>query len=75
MVDKNIDQKVLKLVRHRAKEYTKLIVEYCKKHFNEWKMLVNTPLLDDNKLMWSYMFNTNRKVEYLDYTKEETKKI
>lgn len=74
MVDKNIDQKVLKLVRHRAKEYTKLIVEYCKKHFNEWKMLVNTPLLDDNKLMWSYMFNTNRKVEYLDYTKEETKK-
>ena len=74
MVDKNIDQKVLKLVRQRAKEYTKLIVEYCKKHFYDWKVLVNNPLLDDNKLMWSYMFNTNRKVEYLDCTKEETKK-
>ena len=74
MVDKDIDMKVMKLVKERANEYTKLIVEYCRKHFNEWKKLVNNPLLDDNKLMWSYLFNTNRKIEYLDCTKEETTK-
>lgn len=74
MIDKDIDLKVLKLIKQRSNEYTKLIVEYCKKHFNEWKKLVNNPLLDDNKLMWSYLFNINRKVEYLDCTKEETLK-
>lgn len=74
MVDKCIDLKVLNLVKQRSNEYTKLIVEYCKKHFNEWKQLVNNPLLDDNKLMWAYLFNINRKVEYLDCTKEETLK-
>lgn len=74
MIDKDIDLKVLKLIKQRSNEYTKLIVEFCKKHFNEWKKLVNNPLLDDNKLMWSYLFNINRKVEYLDCTKEETLK-
>lgn len=74
MIDKDIDFKVLKLIKQRSNKYTKLIVEYCKKHFNEWKKLVNNPLLDDNKLMWSYLFNINRKVEYLDCTKEETLK-
>ncbi len=74
MIDKDIDLKVLKLIKQKSNEYTKLIVEYCKKHFNEWKKLVNNPLLDDNKLMWSYLFNINRKVEYLDCTKEETLK-
>lgn len=74
MIDKDIDLKVLKLIKQRSNEYTKLIVEYCKKHFNEWKKLVNNDLLDDNKLMWSYLFNINRKVEYLDCTKEETLK-
>ena len=74
MIDKDIDLKVLKLIKQRSNEYTKLRVEYCKKHFNEWKKLVNNPLLDDNKLMWSYLFNINRKVEYLDCTKEETLK-
>ncbi|MBQ8293479.1 MAG: sigma-70 family RNA polymerase sigma factor [Bacilli bacterium] len=74
IVDKNIDNKVAKLVKQNSREYTKLIVEYCKKHFNEWKKLVDNPLLDDNKLMWSYLFSTNRKVEYLDCTKEETVK-
>ena len=74
MIDKDIDLKVLKLIKQRSNEYTKLIVEYCKKHFSEWKKLVNNPLLDDNKLMWSYLFNINRKVEYLDCTKEETLK-
>ena len=73
MVDKNTDCKVLNLTKQRADEYTNLIVEYCKKHFNEWKKLVN-PLLDDNKLMWSYLFGINRKVECLDCTKEETLK-
>lgn len=72
MVDKKIDLKVQNLINQKADEYTKLIVEYCKKHFDEWKKLVNNPLLDDNKLMWSYLFNINRKVEYLDSTKEET---
>ena len=74
MVDKTTDYKVLKLVKQRADEYTKLLIEYCKKHFNEWKKLVNNPLLDDNKLMWSYLFNVNRKVETLECTKEETLK-
>ena len=74
MVDKNTDIKVLKLIKERAKDYTLQIADYCKKHFNEWKELVDNPLLDDNKLMWSYMFNINRKIEYLDYTPEETKK-
>lgn len=74
MVDKNTDCKVLNLTKQRADEYTNLIVEYCKKHFNEWKKLVNNPLLDDNKLMWSYLFGINRKVECLDCTKEETLK-
>lgn len=74
MVDKNTDCKVLNLIKQRADEYTNLIVEYCKKHFNEWKKLVNNPLLDDNKLMWSYLFGINRKVGYLDCTKEETLK-
>lgn len=74
MVDKNTDCKVLHLTKQRADEYTNLIVEYCKKHFNEWKKLVNNPLLDDNKLMWSYLFGINRKVECLDCTKEETLK-
>ena len=74
MVDKNTDCKVLNLIKQRADEYTNLIVEYCKKHFNEWKKLVNNPLLDDNKLMWSYLFGVNRKVGYLDCTKEETLK-
>lgn len=72
MVDKNTDLKVLKLLKQRAKEYANLIIDYCKKHFNNWKELVNNPLLDDNKLMWSYMFNINRKVEYLACTKEAT---
>ena len=74
MVDRYVDQQIFNLVKQRANEYTRLIVEYCKKHFNEWKELVNNPLLDDNKLMWSYLFNINRKVEYLDCTKEETNK-
>ncbi len=74
MVDKNIDRKVLILIKQKANEYTKLLIEYCKKHFNEWKKLINNPLLDDNKLMWSYLFSVNRKVEYLDCTKEETLK-
>lgn len=74
IADKNIDQKVVKLIKDRSDEYTKLIIEYCKKHFNEWKQLVNNPLLDDNKLMWSYLFSINRKVEYLECTIEETKK-
>ncbi len=74
MVDKNIDRKVLILIKQKANEYTKLLMEYCKKHFNEWKKLINNPLLDDNKLMWSYLFSVNRKVEYLDCTKEETLK-
>lgn len=74
MVDKNTDCKVLNLIKQREDEYTNLIVEYCKKHFNEWKKLVNNPLLDDNKLMWSYLFGINRKVECLDCTKEETLK-
>lgn len=74
MVDKNTDCKVLNLTKQRADECTNLIVEYCKKHFNEWKKLVNNPLLDDNKLMWSYLFGINRKVECLDCTKEETLK-
>lgn len=74
MVDKNTDCKVLNLTKQRADEYTNLIVEYCKKHFSEWKKLVNNPLLDDNKLMWSYLFGINRKVECLDCTKEETLK-
>ena len=74
MVDKNIDRKVLILIKQKANEYTKLLMEYCKKHFNEWKKLINNPLLDDNKLMWSYRFSVNRKVEYLDCTKEETLK-
>lgn len=74
MVDKNTDCKVLNLTKQRADEYTNLIVEYCKKHFNEWKKLVNNPLLDDNKLMWSYLFGINRKIECLDCTKEETLK-
>lgn len=74
MVDKNTDCKVLNLIKQRADEYTNLIVEYCKKHFSEWKKLVNNPLLDDNKLMWSYLFGINRKVECLDCTKEETLK-
>lgn len=74
MVDKTTDYKVLKLIKQRADEYTKLLIEYCKKHFSEWKKLVNNPLLDDNKLMWSYLFNVNRKVETLDCTKEETLK-
>lgn len=72
MVDKEIDSKVLNLVQQKSLEYTTLIAEYCKNHFNEWKELVGNPLLDDNKLMWSYLFNINRKVEYLDCTKEET---
>ena len=74
MVDKTTDYKVLKLIKQRADEYTKLLIEYCKKHFSEWKELVNNNLLDDNKLMWSYLFNVNRKVETLDCTKEETLK-
>ena len=74
MVDKNLDIKAFKLIKDRSNEYTKLIIEYCKNHFHEWKELVNNPLLDDNKLMWSYLFNTNRKIEYLDCTKEETTK-
>lgn len=74
MVDKNTDCKILNLIKQRADEYTNLIVEYCKKHFSEWKKLVNNPLLDDNKLMWSYLFGINRKVGYLDCTKEETLK-
>lgn len=74
IVDKNIDQKVRQLIKEKSDEYTKLIVEYCKKHFNEWKQLVNNPLLDDNKLMWSYLFSINRKVEYLECTIEETRK-
>lgn len=74
MVDKTTDYKVLKLIKQRADEYTKLLIEYCKKHFSEWKKLVNNPLLDDNKLMWSYLFNVNRKVETLECTKEETLK-
>ena len=74
MVDKNTDLKVLNLIKQRSSEYTKLIVEYCKKHFDEWKRLVNNPLLDDNKLMWSYLFSISRKVECLDCTKEETLK-
>lgn len=72
MVDKNTDIKVLELIKNNAKEYTKLIIEYCKNHFEEWKKLVDNPLLDDNKLMWSYLFNINRKIEYLDCTPEET---
>lgn len=74
MIDKTTDYKVLKLIKQRADEYTKLLIEYCKKHFNEWKKLVNNPLLDDNKLIWSYLFNVNRKVETLECTKEETLK-
>ena len=74
IVDKNIDLKVLNLIKQRSSEYTNLIVEYCKKHFDEWKRLVNNPLLDDNKLMWSYLFSISRKVECLDCTKEETLK-
>ncbi len=74
MVEKNTDMKILKLIKQSAKEYTSLVADYCKKHFEKWKKLVNNPLLDDNKLMWSYLFNINRKVEYLDYTKEDTLK-
>ena len=74
MVDKNTEIKVLNLLKNRAKEYTSLIVDYCKKHFNEWAKLVDNPLLDDNKLMWTYLFNINRKVSYLDVSKEETTK-
>lgn len=74
IVDKNIDQQVKQLIKEKSNEYTKLIAEYCKKHFSKWKQLVNTPLLDDNKLMWSYLFNINRKVEYLECTIEETRK-
>lgn len=74
MVDKNTDMKVLQIIKNSSKDYTKLIIEYCKKHFEEWKKLVDNPLLDDNKLMWSYLFNMNRKIEYLDCTKEETLK-
>ncbi len=72
MVDKNTDIRVLELIKNSAKEYTQLIIEYCKKHFEEWKKLVDNPLLDDNKLMWSYLFSINRKIEYLDCTQEET---
>ena len=32
MIDKDIDLKVLKLIKQKSNEYTKLIVEYCKKH-------------------------------------------
>lgn len=74
MVDKNTEIKVLKLLKNRAKEYTSLIVDYCEKHFSEWAKLVDNPLLDDNKLMWTYLFNINRKVSYLDVSKEETTK-
>lgn len=74
MVDKDTDNKVLNLIKQRSTEYAMLLVDYCKKHFNEWKELVDNPLLDDNKLMWSYLFNINRKTEYLDCTEEETLK-
>ena len=72
MIDKEIDERVKKHIKKRSKEYTSLIAEYCVKHFNEWKDLVDNSLLDDNKLMWAYLFNINRKTEYLDCTPEDT---
>lgn len=72
IVDRKTDEKVLNLIKERSSSYASLLAEYCKQHFKEWKKLVDNPLLDDNKLMWTYLFNVNRKVEHLDQTKEET---
>jgi len=74
MVERETDEKIKRFIKAKAKEYSSLIIDYCKNHFNKWKELVNNPLLDDNKLMWAYMFTINRKVEYLDHTPEETLK-
>ncbi len=74
MVERETDEKILRFIKEKSQEYSGLIIDYCKKHFREWKELVNNPLLDDNKLMWAYMFIINRKVEYLDHTPEETLK-
>lgn len=74
IIDRKTDEKILNLIKERSNIYTSLLADYCKEHFEQWKKLVNNPLLDDNKLMWTYLFTINRKVEQLDQTKEETMK-
>ena len=74
IIDKKTDEKILNLIREKSSSYTSLLADYCKEHFEQWKKLVNNPLLDDNKLMWTYLFNVNRKVEQLDQTIAETMK-
>lgn len=71
ILEKELNEKILQEIKKHSSEYASLLVDFCKKHFNDFKSLVNNCDLDDNKIMWTFMFIVNRTVEYLGLTKDE----
>ncbi len=75
-IDKNLRRKIYDYVRDNIDNVSTKIINFCKENLSYYKSLLNNPEIDDEHLMWSFLYltviNNNKFSNDYKYTKHYT---